>query len=134
MRRGLSLCAIVVAIACGDATGPTPQSVSGTWNLQSVNGGSLPYTVLMTGSVTDQVTAGLLIVEPDRTFSYATTFRSTANGQSTTLTATDSGTYSLSGDSVSFLFRGDGTTGSGLLNGDTVSLNAEGFSLVYTKQ
>ena len=134
MRRALSLCTILFGIACGDATGPTPQSVAGTWNLQSVNGSSLPYSVPQGGLANEQIIAGILDVAANRTFTYTTTFRSNFSGQTTSFAATDSGSYAILGNAVRFVFASDSSTGTGVFNGNTVTLAAEGFaSLVYTK-
>jgi Lipocalin-like domain len=134
MHRALAIVVILVAIACGDSTGPTPASVAGTWNLQAVSGNSLPYTLSQSQVVVTQISGGAIVATRARTFTDTITVKTIANGQTTTAKYADAGTYSLSGTAISFVFKSDGSTGTTVLRGDSVTLVSDGLSLLYTKQ
>jgi hypothetical protein len=62
-----------------------------------------------------------------------TTIKTTEGGQVTTETIPDAGTYTQTGTAVTFTFNSDGSSGTGTLNGNTVTVASQGFSLVYTR-
>ncbi|MDQ6689116.1 MAG: hypothetical protein M3Z18_01250 [Gemmatimonadota bacterium] len=59
-----------------------------------------------------------------------TTFRETVNGQVSTRTGADAGTYVLNGNAVSFAFN-SGSTGTGTVSGNTITIAEGGVSLFY---
>lgn len=128
---------LMVASACGDdSTGPgtVQESVVGTWTLTSVNGSALPYTVEQSGANKIEVMSDVLTVGAGGAFTQLTTVRITQNGVVTTQSLPDAGTYTVSGTAVTFRFDSDGSSGTGTLNGKTLTVAAEGLSLVYAKQ
>ncbi len=131
----LVLSAAAVLAGCGDkATGPSPASVAGTWNLQSVNGTQLPFIVIQVGNDKVEITSDVITASSNGTFTQLTTIQTTQSGQVTTDHATDSGTWSLSGTAVNFVFESNGSTGTGTLSGNTLTVATSGLSLVYRKQ
>lgn len=138
MRRVLNFCIILVCMACGggdggDATGPTMVSISGTWNLQTVDGAALPYVVTQTGTEKIEITADVLTFTATGTFTEITAVRSTNSGQVTTQSVADAGNYTLTGNTLK-AFYGDGSTITGTLNGNTLNATTQNLSLVYKKQ
>jgi hypothetical protein len=114
-----------------DSTGPTQASVVGMWNLTTVNGAVLPFTIQSTPKI--EVLSDQLVVSANGTFTEATQTRTT-NGTTVTLeTVPDGGTYSLNGTAVTFIFT-DGSTGAGTVSGTTLIVAFPGVSLVYQKQ
>ena len=131
MRR-LLLALAVATVACGsDATEPTTMaSVAGTWSLSTVNGTALPYILAQSGADKLEWTADVIPATSTGSFTQISSFRTTANGQVTTETTPDAGTFSLNGTAVTFT----GSTGTGALNGNTMTVTGQGFALVYVKQ
>ena len=130
----LALVSTVLA-ACGDSTGPSrtgTTGIAGTYNLQTVNGSPLPYTVIQVGQDKLEVTAGRVTLTADRTFSASITFRETENGTATTTTETDSGTYTQNGTAINFAYA-DGTTDTAALNGNILTIAAQGIALVFRR-
>jgi hypothetical protein len=126
---------LALTIACSsDSTGPTSASVAGTWNLQSVNGAPLPFVVAQTGANKTELTADVLTVTSSGSFTEITTVRTTLNGQVTTQTIPDAGSYVLNGNNVTFQFQSDGSVGSGTVSGSTLTVSTAGLSLIYKKQ
>jgi lipocalin-like protein len=126
----------VALTACGNdsPTQPTSASVVGTWNLQTIDGNGLPYVVDQVGSDTVAITGDVLKVSANGTFSQMTYFRVTENGQVTTDSIPDAGSYALNGTAVTFTFDSDGSTSTASLSGKTLTVAAVGLALVYKKQ
>lgn len=136
MRRMLAIaCAVATVLLAGcdstETTAPTDNAVAGTWNLTTVNGSPLPYTVQSTPKI--EVVGDQLVVSADGTFTVSTQLRITNGTTVTTQTETDGGTYSLNGTAATFIFNG-GTTGTGTVSGNTLTVAEAGVSLVYQKQ
>jgi hypothetical protein len=123
-----------VACSDDDSTGPDDISVEGTWTLQSVNGSNLPYVLAQAGADKVEVTADVLTVGSGGAFTELTTVRVTSGGTVTTQSLPDAGTYTVNGTAVTFVFQSDGSSGTGTLNGDRLTVATGGLSLVYEKQ
>ena len=136
MRRILAIaCSAAVVLLAGcdsnDGTGPTQNAVSGTWNLTTVNGTSLPFVIQSTPKI--ELTGEQLAVSGNGTFNQASQVRTTSGGTATTQTVSDAGTYSLNGTAATFIFN-DGTTGAGAVSGNLLTVTKLGRSYEYTKQ
>lgn len=125
---------LAVAIACSDSTGPTKASVAGTWTLQSINGVTLPVVIDQSLTSKLEITGDVLTVSSSGSFTQATSFRLTQNNVVQTQTIPDAGSYVLSGSTVTFQFQSDGSTGTGTLNGNTMTVTAGGSTYIYMKQ
>lgn len=138
MRRLVAVALIAassVAVGCGsDSTSaPTQASVAGTWNLTSVNGSPLPYTLQAANPKIEYLNEQL-IVSSSGTFTQTANYRVTSNGVVSNQPLVDSGTYTLNGTAATFRFNSDGSTGTGTVNGNALTVATGGYSLVFTKQ
>jgi hypothetical protein len=139
MRHSRTFVAIAVSclsLACGsdNATDPTTASVVGTWNLTSVNGASLPFTI-------QAANPKIEVLDQRFTFASAGTFsiagnnrQTTSAGAVTTTPFTDTGTWTLSGTTVNAHYNGDNSNGTIALSGNTMTIVNAGRSFVFTKQ
>ena len=128
MRR---LALLLLALACGgDATGPE-DSVAGTYSLRTVNGANLPYVVFQSGQDKSELTSDVLTLT-ESSFTQLSTIRTTINGQVTTTTEADAGSFTRSGTAASFQFN-SGTSGTGTIGGGQITVALSGFSFVYRK-
>ena len=127
---------LLVGAACGgdSPTQPTSSSVAGTWSLQTINGTGLPYIVAQTGSDKVELTSDVLTVVGSGSFTQITQVRVTQNGQVSTQSIPDAGSYVLNGTAVTFTFNSDGSSGTGSLSGNTLTVAEDGFAYVYRKQ
>jgi hypothetical protein len=127
---------LLVGAACGgdSPTQPTSSSVAGTWSLQTINGTGLPYIVAQTGSDKVELTSDVLTVVGSGSFTQITQVRVTQNGQVSTQSIPDAGSYVLNGTAVTFTFNSDGSSGTGSLSGNTLTIAEDGFAYVYRKQ
>lgn len=130
----------IVLAACGDSSGP--DSISGTYTLRTVNGQQLPFITDEDETYKAEILSMAITLKADETYSAVFTGRSTDNGQPTTNTVPFSGTYSLTGstltldDSEGFLDP-DGSVNA-TLSTDTITMVIEGlpgtfFTLVFKR-
>lgn len=130
LRRILqSLLPLIFVVACSDSTSPTT-TLTGTWSLESVNGKPLPFTLPETGEV---VTAESFTLLASGRFTMSTTFRMTVNGNVTSESIPDGGTYVVNGFTVQFTYDSDGSNDMATMNGDTFILEDIGQVWVYRR-
>src|SRR6478672_3680425 len=135
MRRLILALGTLSLLACGDSTGPV-QSLNGTYDLQTVNGASLPVTVSNDGFTREDILADAITTSggssTSGSFTEATTLRDTdlQTGGSNTFQENDFGTYVINGTAVTFTFSG-GSTANGTISGSTFTVVVTGFSLVF---
>ena len=134
--RFIACLLLMVAAACGgdSPTEPTPASVAGTWRLQTVNGSALPYVLVQFETDKVELTSEVLTVAASGSFTQLTQFTTTQSGQVSVEDLTDAGTYTLNGTAATFTYDSDGSTGTGSLSGNTLTVAGGGFAMVYRKQ
>ena len=134
--RFIACLLLMVAAACGgdSPTEPTPASVAGTWRLQTVNGSVLPYLLVQFGTDKVELTSEVLTVAASGSFTQLTQFTTTQSGEVSIEDLTDAGTYTLNGTAATFTYDSDGSTGTGSLSGNTLTVAGGGFAMVYRKQ
>jgi hypothetical protein len=122
--------ALMFSVAClGDGmTGSS--SVTGSYTLRTINGSNLPYTVVGTGMeiVDETITLyeGFTYIKSGHT-------RTTTNGQVTTQTTNDSGTYGLQGTSITFNSNAGGQGTLALIDGNKLTIVKAGITSVFRK-
>ena len=137
--RLTSLAALVLALAgglltaCGDleiTTGPFGISIFGTYALETVNGSSLPFVVFQVGDDEIEITAASVRLNSDNTYSTSFTFSLSEDGPVTT--ATEDGTFSVTGTTIEFTDSAGTFTGS--ISGKTLTIIDEGgLTFVFHK-
>ena len=137
MRRLMLACAAIALIGCGgsDSTGPTFASAEGTWNLQTLNGMSLPATYFTDPSTGDksEILNDQFIFTADHNFTEAFTTRETQGTTVTTTPGTDSGTWSQSGSQLNVVTSSGPFTATVNTN-NTITISAGVGALVYARQ
>lgn len=136
MRRLVLACAAVALLGCGggDSTGPVA-SAEGSWSLQTVGGTALPYTYAYDAASQhrQEVLSDVFDMNSDGTYVETFTTRDTQGTTVTTETATDAGTWSQSGRTVTVTFS-DGSHLTASINGDQISMNTAAGVLLYARQ
>jgi hypothetical protein len=137
MRRFVTLVVLLAFTACGGSdspSAPTPASVAGTWNLQSINGSALPFVIAQTGANRAEILSEALTVVSTGSFTQITTIRTTVNGVVATESAADAGSYVLNGTAATFTFNSNGSVGTGQVTGSTLTVATTGVVYVFKKQ
>ncbi|HXT15836.1 MAG TPA: hypothetical protein VN706_09415 [Gemmatimonadaceae bacterium] len=136
MRRRFIGALFVLASACagtGIVDAPPNASMTGTWSLQSVSGVALPIVVSTPPKV--ELVSDVFTMAAAGTFVEASSFRTTdAAGAVTTTAGTDSGTYVVSGNNVTFHFASDGSSASASASGDTFTATSGTSVFLYKRQ
>jgi len=101
--------------------------------LSTINGLPLPFTIQAANPKIEYLNEQL-IVSTSGTFTQTYSARYTTNGVVSTQAFADAGTYVLNGTAATFRFNSDGSSGTGTVSGNTLTVAEGGFSQVYTKQ
>jgi hypothetical protein len=130
MMKRLVAVLIVAGIAAGGAwacsgDSTSPSSIAGTYNLQTIDGQSLPVIVLEVGTDTVEITAGFMRLVSDQTFSESVSFRIADGAIVTTDVETTTGSWTVSGSAITFT----GTAGTNA--GDTFTGSISGNTLTF---
>jgi hypothetical protein len=135
MRYAIGLL-LAMSVACGGDSPVEPLNVqiAGTWHLQSINGSPLPFIVFQSATEKFEITSDVLTIVSSGTFTELTAFRLTENGAITNESFPDSGTFTINGNAITFVFISDATaTGTGTLSDGTLTVTSSGVVLIYTK-
>jgi hypothetical protein len=138
MRRlfGLLLvfAALVTLAGCGSdgSTNAGPASVAGIYTLRTINGSSLPYTLVQLDDNKLEVMASAMTLKAEGTWTESGIVRVTEGGTVTTLPGANAGTYTLTGTMITLVSSESGTS-SGTVDGGTLRLTEGGLLSVYTK-
>lgn len=131
--KRIAAIALVLVTACGgDSTSPVI-SVAGTWNLQTINGATLPFVVQQSGANKAEITADVLTVTSTGSFTQLTSTRTTVNGVATNGSAADAGSYTTNGNTATFHFNSDGSSGTAVFDEHTLTTVVVGTSFIYKR-
>ena len=143
MRKSLLAALIVTLVACGGDRATGPQSVAGSYTLQTVNGTSTPAAVDQSSTQRLDVTAGTIVLTADNKWSGSIGLRiiDLTSGQvqdENSAVPFAGGTYTLSGSSLTLNDPTEGLVFTGTVANGTMTVSVDlGFSspltLVYTR-
>lgn len=123
-----------VLAACGSDSSTGPSGVVGTWSLQTVNGSALPFVVGQSGENKSELLADTIKLASAGGFIESSSFRTTLNGVVTLQTVADTGTYTLSGSTLTLSSTTSaGASGSGTVSGNTITATIQGLAFVYKR-
>ena len=143
MRRSvvclLGAASLTLLLGCGsDGAVVPPAALDAEYELESVNGISLPYLKAETPSERIEVVSGSLTLRPDRTYSGEIMERSTIGGAAQFHSEPSTGTYRMSGSALTFTV----TTGrphpggvySGTRNANRISTTLNDVTFVFVEK
>ena len=133
MRRLFAVLALATLAACGSdsSINPNNDAVEGVYSLRTVNGQPLPYTVQQNGT-TIVLTSDVLTVSNDGSWNETIAYRLSQNGQTTNEADADAGSWSRSGDIMTFTSTAVGNF-SGTYSKGTVTFDDPGFVAVFKR-
>lgn len=133
MRRLVLALGAISLLACGDSTGVGASSAVGTWNLFSVNGSPVPFTLIDEPDFRVEILSEQLVFFENGTYTDTFTDRVTESGTATTTTESDTGTWSQNGSSLTTITSA-GDVSTSTISGNSITLSASGFVVVYRRQ
>ena len=142
MIRRVFLAVLIFGVtACGDDgtgddgtsdDGTRPESVVGTYTLQTVGGEGLPVVLEENPTFLLELTAGIVTLNQDLSCTNSLTSRETRDGTVTTGTNTDVCTYTLNNGAITLTISANNTI-SGSISGSTLTLTSNFGVFVYEK-
>ena len=131
-RALLAVFFLAGAAACGDDS-ISPPSTFGSYTLQTVDAKPLPALLLQQGDYTFRAAAGSYVLRENGTFSSSQTWREDYQGWAHVSTHSFEGTFTLSGSTVTFVWPSDGSTWTGTLTGNELTVTDDDQSWLYRK-
>ena len=133
--RKIRVALTVFAIACGgsDTTTPALPSAVGTWNLSTINGTALPFTVDQTGSSRSEVIGGSLSIVAGGSFTFSVTGREIVNGVVSTGSSSAAGTFTTNGTAITLRSTSNGVTLSGSFSANSLTLAENWIAYMFTR-
>ena len=134
IRRAAFGTALATLVACGgsDAGTGVRASVTGTYQLASINSQPLPFTEQSTGAVV-KVTAGQLVARSDGTFTETVTRETTSGTGTTSSTISLTGTYQVGNQVLVFTYTASGESLLGSLVNGGVSIQNGANAFEYKR-
>ena len=135
VHRFIGILALSVFVAsCGSdsATAPISTSIAGSYTLRTINGAPLPFIVLQVGADKVEVLNETVVVAEGGTFMQQGSLRVTEGGVVSTESYAETGTYTRNGTAITFV-NSDGSSGTGTVNGATITISIVGFAFMYRK-
>ena len=137
LRTTFALAATIALLGCSeDGTGPDNR-VEGMYALETIDGDELPVTLLATGEFQLEVLAGEVRLMDEGDMLFSITFRESLGDQSGTYTESESGTWTRSGDTITFTWddekEAEFNPDSGIYANGRLTVEMSGFTLVYRK-
>jgi hypothetical protein len=135
--RTIPLLGIVLTLAaCGhDSTGPSPtlSAVPGTYDLTTVDGHVLPFTVLDLGAYRAKLASGTLSLSTDGTYSLELGIRIEDSGNIRTAADSDGGLWNVNDNAITLASTQGNSSRTGTVSGDVMTLQSFGRVLGLTK-
>lgn len=132
LRRSLmSLLVGFGVLSCNEATGP--DSLLGTWSLQTVSGQPLPYTLEEDGGRKVELTGETVTLLAAGRQTMVTSFRVTEGGDVSFESIPAPGNYTVDGSTLLLTFDDDESTYTAIVNGLTMTIDDIGLTFVYRR-
>ena len=137
MTRYVSVLAMVAAagalVACDRGATSPKGAIDARYELQSMNGASLPVTTTL-GTATLRITSDVLLLHRDGTYEDSTTYAIPDNQSVQRSVTIERGKYSISDNTVAFNDESNGGRYSGLISGTTLTQSVNGLTPVYERR
>lgn len=137
MNRYVSVVALLMAAsafaACDRGATSPKGALDARYELQSIDGTSLPYTKTL-GTATLRITSDVLLLHQDGTYEDSTIY-AIPSGQALQRSVTiERGKYSISNGTIAFNDESNGGRYSGVINGTTLTQSVNGLTPVYERR
>ena len=137
MRTIMLLGIAVTLAACGrDTVGPTatPSTVTGTYNVTTMDGQALPVTVLDLGAYKAKLTSGKLNLKADGSYSFEYGIRIEDSGNVRSQLDTDGGVWTRNDNNLTLTNTAGSLTQTGTVAGGVMTLQSSSVVFRLTKQ
>lgn len=121
------------SIACSDVTGLGNGDISGSYELRTFNGFTLPTVSFQNQFEQDQLLGETFTIYTDGTYTDDYTLRIISNTGTTTQNFRDTGTYSQNNTAIQFQDASTGNVFTGSISGNTLTVTQLGDVYVYQR-
>ena len=127
MRRYVLASLAMLVIACGGDSAVAPESVAGSYTLQTVNGNALPAVFYQDTQEKDEFVSGSVALSSDNSWNGRLVLRGTdlTTSQEFSFTAPIGGTYSLKSGSITLTDADNAMTFRGTVGRGTLAIGTE---------
>lgn len=133
MRRLVIALLVASQTACWSDKVTGSSTVFGTYTLRNVNGSSLPFTVSGSGTNKSEIVGDTIWLYEGFTFAKSTHYRNTVNGTVADQKITDSGAFSLLGNSASFFSNDGSAVKTYVIDADVINVVKPGLTMPFRK-
>lgn len=137
MTRYVSVVALLVAAstfaACDRGATSPKGAVDARYELQSINGTSLPYTTTL-GTATMRITGDVLLLRRDGTYEDSTIYAIPFGDAVQRSVTIERGKYSIADGTIAFNDQTNGGRYSGVIDGTTLTQSVNGLTPVYERR
>jgi hypothetical protein len=137
MNRYVSVAALLMvasAVAACDRGATSPKgAIDARYELQSINGTSLPYAKTL-GTATLNLTSDVLLLRADGSYEDSTTYAIPYGQSIQKSTAIERGKYSISNGAIAFNDQTNGSRYTGMIEGTTLTQSVNGLTPVYERR
>ena len=123
--------AALTITACGDDP-VSPDNIAGTYQLNTINGQPLPFTLIEDGADRLELIAGTIVLRSNSTFTDSTTLRLTSGTTVETEPTVAAGTYSIDDGIITFT-PDDSPPYTVTVSGSTLVQREQGLVLEYRR-
>ena len=132
MRKLLIGLAVVLSAACDDGVVGTSH-ISGNYELKTINGSPLPYTISGSGANRTEVLDHVITLYNGGTYAETGHKRVTVNGQASTQDITGAGSYDFFGTAITLRSGTQFYERRGLFHEKAITIIEEGLTQVFSK-
>ena len=133
MRGPLAVLIVAFFVGCLGEGVTGSSTITGDYTLRTINGSPLPYTISGSGANRTEIVRDVITLYQGGTYARSRDSRVTVNGQTTTESSAEAGSYSLFGTSVTLVNGADGQTTLATINANTMTIVKSGMTAVFTK-
>lgn len=130
--RILAVTLLVALVACGDDS-VAPPTVFGRYEIQTVDAKPLPTLLYQEGDYTFTAEDSFYTLREDNTFFSSVTWLEEYQGWTHLSTHTFEGTFTISGDTVTFVWPAGDTPWTGILQGRELTVEAYDHLWLFRK-
>ena len=133
MRRGLVGLIVAFSAACLGEGLTGSSTITGDYTLRTINGSPLPYTISGSGANRTEIVGEVITLYQGGTYARSRDWRIVVNGQMTSESSAEAGSYTLLGTSVTLVNGANGQTTLASINASTMTIVKAGMTAVFTK-
>ena len=133
MRSVLAGLIVVFSAACLGEGLTGSSTITGDYTLRTVNGSPLPYTISGSGANRTEIVGEVITLYQGGTYARSRDSRVIVNGQMTSESSAETGSYTLLGTSVTLVNGANGQATLASINANTMTIVKAGMTAVFTK-